>query len=220
MIMTGTAISKGSVGGLDKIVGRRSTCEQIASGFQFVEGPAWHPGEQALVFSDITGDRMYRWDENDGVSVLREPSHMANGNTWDREGRLLTCEHATARVSRVDTNSKYEVLASHYRGCELNSPNDIVVKRDGSIYFTDPNSGRSAKYGVARRQELEFQGVFRLDPLTSELTLLIDDFAKPNGLCFSRDESRLFINDTVRQHVRVFDVMKDGHRQRPQLGRN
>ncbi|MGB5625466.1 MAG: SMP-30/gluconolactonase/LRE family protein, partial [Woeseiaceae bacterium] len=132
------------------------------------------------------------------------------GNAWDRAGRLLSCEHATSRISRTDRDGNYEVLVSRYRSSELNSPNDIVVKRNGSIYFTDPNSGRTEKYGVARSQELDFQGVFRFDPESSELTLLAKDFAKPNGLCFSLDESQLFVNDTDRQHIRVFDVLDDG----------
>ena len=196
--------------GLDEIVGPRVCFDQIATGFQFVEGPAWHAAQRFLVFSDIMGDTLYRWSAIDGVSVFRETSHMANGNTWDREGRLLSCEHATSCVSRADNNGYYEVLATHYNGHELNSPNDIVVTRDGSIFFTDPGSGRGARYGVERSQELDFQGVFRLDPLSHELTLLVDDFSKPNGLCFSHDESRLFINDTDRQHIRVFDVREDG----------
>jgi len=135
---------------------------------------------------------------------------MANGNTLDREGRLVTCEHATSRVSRRDGGGHYEVLASHFHCCELNSPNDIVVKSDGSIYFTDPNSGRGEIYGVARPQELENQGVYRLDPDNGELTLLVDDFCKPNGLCFSLDESVLYINDTDQQHIRAFDVNEFG----------
>jgi gluconolactonase len=208
--MSVETITSDFVNGLDRIVQPGSLPEQILSGFEFLEGPAWHPATRMLVFSDIIGDTLYRWDENNGVSKLRAPSHMANGNAWDEEGRLLTCEHATSRVSRGDSSGRYEVLASHYQGRELNSPNDIVVKRDGSIYFTDPNSGRGSRFGVARPQELEFQGVFRIDPLTFDLTLLIDDFSKPNGLCLSLDESVLFINDTDKQHIRVFDVMRDG----------
>jgi gluconolactonase len=205
-----TVIAKGSASGLDAIIEHGATPQQVLSGFEFVEGPAWHPGKQQLVFSDIIGDTMYRWRPGDELQVLRKPSHMANGNTWDDEGRLLTCEHATSRVSRCDADDNYEVLVSHYQGCKLNSPNDIVVKRDGSIYFTDPNSGRSETYGVARPQELGFQGVYRLDPDSLEISLLIDDFSKPNGLCFSRDESLLFVNDTNRQHIRVFEVLDDG----------
>jgi len=205
-----TVIAKGSVSGLDGIVERGAQAEQILSGFEFVEGPVWYPGKQELIFSDIIGDTMYRWRPGNELQVLRKPSHMANGNTCDNEGRLLTCEHATSRVSRCDADGNYEVLVSHYQGCELNSPNDIVVRRDGSIYFTDPNSGRSETYGVARSPELEFQGVYRFDPESLEISLLIDDFSKPNGLCFSSDELLLFVNDTDRQHIRVFEVLDDG----------
>jgi gluconolactonase len=135
---------------------------------------------------------------------------MANGNALDRYGRLLTCEHATSRVTRTNAGGAIEVLASHYDGKELNSPNDIVVTSGGAIYFTDPTSGRTARYGVERPQQLSFQGVYRIDPDRAALTLLVDDFDKPNGLCFSADESRLFINDTDRAHIRVFQVAPDG----------
>ncbi len=135
---------------------------------------------------------------------------MANGNTYDLEGNLLTCEHATSRVTRTKADGTYEVLVSHYNDRQLNSPNDIVVKNDGTIYFTDPNSGRGAGYGVPRQQELSFQGVYKLNPEDRSLILLVDDFSKPNGLCFSLDETLLFINDTDRQHIRVFDVQEDG----------
>ena len=184
--------------------------ELVADGFKFLEGPIWHPYDQHLTFSDIIGDAMYRWQQGDGVSLFRQPSHMANGNTYDLHGRLLTCEHATSRVTRTDQNEQTDVLASHYQGKELNSPNDIVVKSDGQIYFTDPNSGRGPKFGIERPQELDFQGVYRLDPDSRELILLVDDFEKPNGLCFSLDENILFINDTARQHIRAFDVTADG----------
>jgi gluconolactonase len=187
-----------------------SQLEQLITGFSFVEGPAWHPQQSCLVFSDIIGNSMYRWSEHDGASVFRKPSNMANGNTWDAQGRLICCEHAASCVSRIDSDGSREVLASHYQGSELNSPNDVVVNQHGHIFFTDPNSGRGPRYGVEREQELDFQGVFQLDPGNGELTLLVDDFCKPNGLCFSHDESRLFINDTDKQHIRVFDVMDNG----------
>jgi gluconolactonase len=195
---------------LDEIVSRQSEIERVATGFQFVEGPVWERDRGSLLFSDIIGNAMYRWNEATGTEVVRKPSHMANGNTHDREGRLLTCEHATSCVSRTDTDGSYGIVVSHYEGMELNSPNDVVVKRDDSIWFTDPNSGRSEKYGIARPQQLGFQGVYRYDTTTKQLTLLIDDFSKPNGLCFSIDESVLYINDTDRQHIRTFDVMPDG----------
>lgn len=195
--------------GLATIV-ESTMAERLVSGFEFVEGPAWHPTRQCLVFSDIIGDAMYVWRESGPLAVFRRPSHRANGNTWDREGRLLTCEHATSRVSCTDPHGSYEVLASHFDGRELNSPNDIVVRRDGTIYFTDPTPGRTARFGIERPQDLDFQGVFRLQPGSGVLTLLIDDFSKPNGLCFSQDESLLYVNDTDRQHIRVFDVRADG----------
>lgn len=196
--------------GLENIVRPGQQFERIGSGFRFVEGPAWHAAGAFLVFSDITGNTMYRWEPRAGLSIFRVPSNMANGTAWDRDGRLLVCEHATSRVSRIEAEGAYEILVSHYQGRELNSPNDIVVDSRGDIFFTDPNSGRGAKYGVERDQQLEFQGVFRLHPRTGELTLLVDDFARPNGLCFSLDESRLFVNDTDRQHIRVFEVRDDG----------
>ncbi|MDJ0780356.1 MAG: SMP-30/gluconolactonase/LRE family protein [Desulfosarcinaceae bacterium] len=185
--------------------------EVVANGFAFIEGPIWHPRDHHLTFSDIIGDTIYRWQADGAVSVLRKPSHMANGNTYDREGRILTCEHATSRVTRSAADGgRIETLASRYQGRELNSPNDIVVTSDGMIYFTDPNSGRGPKFGVERAQELAFQGVYRLDPVSGELTLLVDDFEKPNGLCFSLDEKILFINDTARQHIRAFDLSDEG----------
>ena len=203
------SFSPGVDSGLAEIIESGSLLEQLFTGFRFVEGPTWYAGQKNLLFSDIIGNTMYRWSASDGVSVFRQPSNMANGNTLDREGRLLSCEHALSRVSRTDTNGHYEVLASHYEGRELNSPNDIIVSRNGAIFFTDPNSGRGVPYGVEREQELDFQGVFKLDPDSRELTLLADDFVLPNGLCFSQDESRLFVNDTRRQHIRVFDVNPD-----------
>jgi len=203
-------------GGLDAIIGREGTAERLATGFQFVEGPSWHAGEAALIFSDITGNVQYRWHGREGIRIFRSPSHMANGTTWDLQGRLLVCEHATSRVSRVGVGS-YEILASHYGGKELNSPNDIVVRSDGSIWFTDPPYGRTATHGVEREQQLGFQGVYRINPDGGCLTLLVDDFARPNGLCFSPDESRLFVNDTQRQHIRVFEISPDGRLQGGQV---
>lgn len=197
-------------GNLDQIVSPNGAFERVASGFRFVEGPVWYADHGTLLFSDIIGNTMYHLGKRGGIDVFRKPSQMANGSTLDREGRLLTCEHASSRVSRTALDGSYEVIASHFQGSELNSPNDIVVKRDGSIYFTDPNSGRTSKYGVERSQALSFQGVYRLDPDTGELALLVDGFSKPNGLCFSLDESVLFINDTDRQLIRSFDVLADG----------
>ncbi len=186
-----------------------SALECLASGFQFVEGPAWHPTEAHLTFSDI--DRLHRWHAETGVAIFRQPSHMANGNTYDGQGRLLTCEHATSRVTRLELDGSQTVLASHFEGRELNSPNDIVVKSDGAVYFTDPNFGRRpTRVGVARPQQQPCQAVYRIDPATSGLTRVADDFDQPNGLCFSLDEARLFVNDSPRGHIKVFDVLPDG----------
>jgi gluconolactonase len=191
------------------IVSPEAVLETVVDGFKFVEGAIWHPGRKEIIFSDIIGNTMYRWKKTDGLSIFRKPSNMANGNTLDRQGRLLTCEHATSRVTRTEADGEITILASHYEGKELNSPNDIVTKRDGSIFFTDPASGRTEKFGVLREQELDFQGVYRLDD-QGMLTLLVDDFSKPNGLCFSLDEKYLFINDTDHGHIRVFNVNHDG----------
>jgi gluconolactonase len=186
--------------------------ECVASGFQFVEGPTWLMQDKSLIFSDILGNTIYCWMRENGAIILRRNSYMANGNTYDLQGRVITCEHATSRLTRTDFigGGELEILATHYQGKQLNSPNDVVCKRDGTLYFTDPNSGRSESYGVPRAQELDFQGVYRLDPTDLSLTLLVDDFSKPNGLCFSRDEKHLFINDTDRGHIRIFEVAEDG----------
>lgn len=194
------------------IVDQASGLKRVASSFQFVEGPVWDPKAKKLIFSDILGNTLYQWSETEGAKILRRNSYMANGNAYDLQGRILTCEHATSRLTRTNfsADGELEILATHYDGMELNSPNDVVCKRDGTIYFTDPNSGRSEKFGVPRPQQLSFQGVYRLDTRDLSLILLVDDFSKPNGLCFSRDEKRLFVNDTDHGHIRIFDVADDG----------
>lgn len=196
--------------GFTAVVGDFIDFEPIGVGFLFTEGPLWHVREQYLLFSDMPGNQIRRWSAKDGVQSFRKPSNMSNGLAWDREGRLLACEHATSRVTRTETDGRITVIASHYQGKELNSPNDIVVKRDGGIYFSDPTYGRAEFYGLPREPELDFRGVYRADPDGSELTLLAGDFGQPNGLCFSADERLLFVNDTERQHIRVFDVKPDG----------
>lgn len=195
--------------GFDDVVGN-AAMERLATGYGFTEGPVWHPYEKWLVFSDIPQSRIYRRDASGRIELFREPSQMANGNTLDRQGRLVTCEHATSRVTRAEPNGATKVLATHYRDRQLNSPNDIVVATGGSIYFTDPSYGRAEFYGVPRPQELTFQGVYRIDGDGAQVTLLADDFVQPNGLCFSLDESRLFVNDTERGHIRVFGVEANG----------
>jgi gluconolactonase len=193
-----------------EVVGPSPELECLGTGFLFTEGPLWHPLGGFLLFSDMPGNIIRKWTAQGGVVPFREPSTMANGLTYDRQGRLLACEHARSRVTRTEPDGSIAVLATHYAGKELNSPNDIVVKADGSIYFSDPTFGRAEFYGVPRAQELAFQGVYRLDPESGEITLLADDFAQPNGLCFSPDEKQLFVNDTARGHIRVFDVTDEG----------
>ena len=192
------------------------TLEKLGTGFLFTEGPVWHPTGKFLLFSDMPGDHMRRWSETGGLQTFRKPCHMSNGLTYDRRGRLVACEHASSRVTRTESDARIVPIATHFAGKQLNSPNDIVVKGDGGIYFTDPPSGRVKFYGIERPQELDFQGVYRVgaDPTMPEL--LVKDFDRPNGLCFSLDEARLFVNDTARQHIRVFDVAPNGtlHRDR------
>ncbi len=192
------------------VIGDDVEIEEVGSGFEFTEGPIWNHVEKHIIFSDIPGNVMRRWRPDGSVETWRQPSNMANGNAYDREGRVVTCEHATSRVTRTEQDGSVTTLAAHYGDKELNSPNDIVVKRDGTVYFTDPGFGRMEYYGLPRPQSLDFQGVYRLEPDSGELTLLAEDFDQPNGLCFSLDESQLFVNDTMRGHVRVFEVNQDG----------
>lgn len=184
--------------------------EVLGEGFQFTEGPIWHPGERHLTFSDIPENRMHRWTESSGVTVYREPSNLANGNTYDKQGRILTCEHGTSRVVRESSDGSLEVIASHWEGKELNSPNDIVVRSNGDIFFTDPIFGRSDHTGVSRPLELDFTGVYKIDVNTQELVLLRRDFNQPNGLAFTQDEQHLYVADTPEMHIRKFDVAEDG----------
>jgi len=184
--------------------------ETLGNEFRFTEGPIWHPKEGHLTFSDIPANLMYRWTDEAGLSVFREPSNMTNGNTYDHEGRMLSCEHATSRVTRTEIDGSITVIASHFEGKELNSPNDIVVRKDGSIWFTDPTYGRQANTGVLREPDLDFRGVFRLDPASGELTLARSDFEMPNGLAFTLDHEELYVADTPRKHVRKFRIKSDG----------
>jgi gluconolactonase len=196
-------------GRFSEIIGADAAFERLGSGFLFTEGPLWHPRERYLLFSHIPGDQIRKWSAEAGITTFRKPSNMSNGLTWDREGRLLACEHATSRVTLTEPDGRITVIASHYQGKELNSPNDIVVKSDGSIYFSDPTYGRREYYGVPRQPELEFRGVYRVEPGADPI-LIVEDFDQPNGLCFSLDETVLFINDTSRKHIRAFDANLDG----------
>jgi len=193
-----------------EIVPKRAKLEKLATGFIFTEGPVWDAANGCLFFSDIPGDKMRKWTKDEGIEVFRDPSGKSNGLTFDKQGRLIACEHANRRVSRTEKDGTVVTIADRYEGKRLNSPNDVVVKSDGSIYFSDPPYGLTAEFGVLGKQELPFQGVYRLSPDGRTLTLLVDDFERPNGLAFSPDESLLYIDDTDRAHVRVFDVNPDG----------
>lgn len=192
--------------------------ERLWTGARWCEGPAWFAAGRYLIWSDIPNNRMMRWDETDGsVSVFRAPSNNSNGNTVDRQGRLVTCEHLTRRVTRTEHDGSITVLADRFDGKRLNSPNDVVVHSDGSIWFTDPTYGILTDY-EGNRSEPELSGchVYRIDPLSGELTQMTDDFVKPNGLAFSQDEKQLYIADTGASHqpggpahIRRFDVNPD-----------
>lgn len=177
--------------------------EQLATDFEFTEGPVWQ-ADGSLLFSDIPANRTYRWHAEDGATVWREPTGNANGMTLDRQGQLLTCEHSGRRVSRVAPDGTATTVVDSYQGKRLNSPNDIVVKSDGTIYFTDP------PYGIQpAERELPCNGVYRV-VADGTIELLVDDFDRPNGLAFAPDESILYIDDSPRRHVRAFDVRADG----------
>jgi len=185
--------------------------DRLAGGFTFTEGPIWHPRDQYLLFSDMPADIRRRWDERGGVREVMQPSNKCNGMTYDANLGLIVCEHATSSLIR-ERDGRREVLASHFQGKELNSPNDVCVRSDGSIYFSDPWYGRMPVYGVERPRQQGFQGVYRVPPGGGEPQLLVDRhlFEQPNGLCFSPDEKLLYVNDTVRCLIRVFDVNADG----------
>lgn len=194
---------------------------RLATGFAFTEGPVWHPVQQCLLFSDIPGNGRYRWSDA-GTERIRHPTHHANGMSLDKELNLLVCEHAAHAVSRIGADGVRTVLCSHFDGRELNSPNDICVRSDGSIWFTDPTYGRMQDYGVARETDLDFRGVYRLSPehIPGEEPLLVASrglFAQPNGLCFSPCETILYVNDSAQANIRAFEIAPDCSLKPPRL---
>ncbi len=190
--------------------------KQIATGFDWVEGPVWFGDANCLLFSDIPNNRIMRWIPGLGTSVFREPSNFANGHTRDRQGRLISCEHGARRVTRTAHDGSITVIADSFEGKRLNSPNDVVVKSDGTIWFTDPHYGIMTNYeGYKSQQELPCQ-VYRVDPDAGKIEAVLTDFAGPNGLAFSPNEDRLYVADTgvifdenAERHIRVFDVGPD-----------
>ena len=187
------------------VAGAAAQVRRIAGDLKFTEGPVWFEAEKCLLFSDIPADTIYKWTEAEGLKVWRKPSHNSNGNTCDHEGRLVTCEHGSRTVTRTGKDGKVETLCSTYQGKLLNSPNDAAVRKDGTIWFTDPPYGIDAKMKVQDRNH-----VFRLDPGAKEPVSVASEFAMPNGICFSPDEKLLYVADSGGpHHVRRFRVKDD-----------
>ncbi len=189
--------------------------KQLATGFDWVEGPVWFGDLNCLLFSDIPNDRILRWSPDGGLSTFRAPSNFSNGQTRDRSGRLVTCEHGTRRVTRTEYDGTLTIIADRFEGKRLNAPNDVIVASDGAIWFTDPIYGIFSDYeGHRGEQELPCN-VYRVDP-SGSIRAMLTDFRSPNGLAFSPDERRLYVADTGLpdsddpRHIRVFDVAGDG----------
>ena len=195
---------------LDAIVSENEEIKELGNGYGGEEGPAegplWWAEGGYLLFSDIHNNRRMKLDSDQKISTFQEPTNRANGLTRDLQGRLVACEHDSRRVTRLEANGDITVLANSFQGRQLNRPNDVIVKSDGSIYFTDPWTHRRP----AEQWELDFSGVYRLSADLGTLTLLVKDFIVPNGLAFSPDETQLFVNDSRRGHIRVFDMQDDG----------
>jgi gluconolactonase len=190
----------------------------LGSEYLFSEGPAWNHRDQYLEFSDIPGDARWRWSEARGAELVMRPNFKGNGMVFEADGSLLICESVTSTLVRVKPDSDRELVAYHYNGRYLNSPNDVTTRSDGSIYFTDPNYGRwDVPVGVGRKCDLEFQGVFRVPPGGGACELVVDkgEFEQPNGLCFSPDEKVLYVDDTT--YVKAFDVAPDGGLSKPRM---
>ena len=192
-----------------------SKLERHCTGAVWSEGPVYFSEGDYILWSDIPNNRMLKWSQAEGMSVYREPSNFTNGHTRDREGRLISCEHGGRRISRTEPDGNVVCVVDNYQGKKLNSPNDVVVKSDGTIWFTDPPYGiMSNEEGYQAESEIGANYVYRFDPQNEELSVVADDFDKPNGLAFSPDENLLYISDTGASHdpqgahhIRVFDVV-------------
>jgi gluconolactonase len=189
--------------------------DELHTGMRWAEGPVWFADANMLLWSDIPNERIMRWVPGGGASVYRERSNFTNGNTRDRQGRLVSCEHGGRRVVRTEVDGTQTVLADSYDGKKLNSPNDVIVRSDGSIWFTDPSYGIMSDYeGYKGEREQKTNNVYRIDPMSGEVTIVLDDLTQPNGLAFSPDESLLYVADSAYSHdpdhpshIRVFDVV-------------
>ena len=211
------AVYESFVEGSGRFVPGSALLEKLYEGTKWAEGPVYFGDLELLLWSDIPNDRMLRWTPDGSVTIFRQSANNSNGNTRDRSGRLVTCEHGSRSVVRTEADGTRTVLASHYEGKRLNSPNDVVVKSDGSIWFTDPTYGIVTDYeGNRAESEIGACHVYRLDPDGGALTVVADDFVMPNGIAFSPDESVLYVSDTGRTeradgpaHIRSFAVKGD-----------
>jgi gluconolactonase len=197
----------------EKLIDASAKLVLIGEGYQAAEGPVWNRREQALRFSDIAGDQRWRWTVAGGMQLEAEPTFKGNGMAYDLDGGLLCCEQATSTLVRLYDDGRREIVAFHENGVYLNSPNDVVVRADGSIYFTDPDYGRWNDWiGIKRSFVRDYRGVYRVPPGGGPVELVVarDDFIQPNGLCFSPDESILYVNDSERNDIKAFDVSPDG----------
>jgi gluconolactonase len=188
---------------LAHIVDRDQDLEELGRGYQVAEGPLWWQEEGYLLFSEVRGNRRSKWSPGEGVTLLQEPTNNANGLTRDLQGRLILCEGGAGRVTRMEADGSLNILANSYRGHRFNRPNDVVVKSDGSIYFTDPGAPDPDL-------ELDYSGVYRISPDLSSITLLVRDLVFPNGLAFSPDESILYVTDYRAGSIRAFDMQPNG----------
>jgi gluconolactonase len=184
--------------------------EKLCGGHEFTEGAVWHLIERHLTFSDVHRGVIYRWSKGVGVTVLRAPSNGANGNTYDREGRLVTCEGAARRVTRTTHDGGIEVVADHFGAARLNEPNDVICAPNGDNIFSHPTIGMRAASGVVQGQEYTFSGVFRVSAADGRLTPLIDSIAWPNGLALTDDGRTLYVDDSFERCVYAFDIAEDG----------
>lgn len=194
-----------------------ASLEKLGDGFRWTEGPVWFGDMEMLIFSDLPNDRVMRWSARDGVQVFRKPAGFANGHARDREGRLLTCSHRNRNITRLEHDGTVTVLCDRFEGKRLNAPNDIVVKSDGSVWFSNPHYGLQTDYEGGRQTPEMAPTLMRFDPRDGSLKVVADDFDGPNGLCFSPDEKKLYVAETgtlfaepPRQSIRVFDVADDG----------
>ncbi len=186
---------------------------KLGDGYEAAEGPVWNRREQALYFSDIAGDKRWRWTASAGLEIAAQPTFKANGMAYDLDGGLLVCEQITSCLVRLYDDGRRDLVAFHDRGVYLNSPNDVIVRADGSIYFTDPDYGRWGDWvGAKRTLVRDFKGLYRVPPGGGDVELVAPEkeFGAPNGICFSPDESILYVNDTEANSVKAFDVLPDG----------